>query len=151
MGGALALGGRHFLNIYNNHMEVGIRGGLYIGEDVQLGWNVRGSQRHCFAIQLIEKNIIKKIHRGLRWPPINVFDSTTHQKWAGVEEKRVEKRDKRGGVGEGCQCTTSACGRREGATNHIINDRTLLCHDAERHDPNTAMAASKIAGKPDLI
>jgi hypothetical protein len=42
MGGALALGGRRFLNIYNNQMEVGIRGGLYIGEDARLGWNVWG-------------------------------------------------------------------------------------------------------------
>ncbi len=42
MGGALALGGRRFLNIYNNQMEVGVRGGLYIGEDVRLGWNVQG-------------------------------------------------------------------------------------------------------------
>ncbi len=42
MGGALVLGGRHFLNIYNNQMEVGIRGGLYNGEGVRLGWNVRG-------------------------------------------------------------------------------------------------------------
>jgi hypothetical protein len=33
----------------------------------------------------------------------------------------------------------------------IVNDRMLLGHDAERHVPNTAMAASKIAGKPDLI
>ncbi len=45
------------------------------------------------AIQLINKNIIKKIHRDLRWPPIDVFNSTTNQKWAGVEEKRVEKKD----------------------------------------------------------
>ncbi len=42
MGGALALGGCRFLNIYNNQMEVSMRGGLYIGEDVQLGWNVGG-------------------------------------------------------------------------------------------------------------
>jgi hypothetical protein len=42
MGGALALGGRHFLDIYNNQMEVGIRVGLYIREDVRLGWNVQG-------------------------------------------------------------------------------------------------------------
>ncbi len=42
MGGALALGGRRFLNIYNNQMEVGFRGGLYIGEDARLGLNVRG-------------------------------------------------------------------------------------------------------------
>jgi hypothetical protein len=41
-GGALTLGGHRFLNIYNNLMEVGVRGGLYIGEDMQLGWNVRG-------------------------------------------------------------------------------------------------------------
>jgi hypothetical protein len=32
----------------------------------------------------------------------------------------------------------------------IIDDRTLLGHDAERHDPNTEMTASKIAGELDL-
>jgi hypothetical protein len=63
----------------------------------------------------------------------------------------VEKRDKCGGVAEGCQCTTSACGRLAGATYCIINNHTLLGHDAEHHDPNTAMTASKIAGKLDLI
>jgi hypothetical protein len=42
MGGALALGGRRFLNIYNNQMEAGVWGGLYIGKDVRLGWNVWG-------------------------------------------------------------------------------------------------------------
>jgi hypothetical protein len=33
----------------------------------------------------------------------------------------------------------------------IVDNRTLLGHDAERHVPNTAMMASKIAGKPDLL
>jgi hypothetical protein len=33
----------------------------------------------------------------------------------------------------------------------IVNNRTLLGHDAECHVPNTAMTASKIAGKLDLI
>jgi hypothetical protein len=60
---------------------------------------------------LIDKNIIQKIHCGLRWPPINVFDSITNQKWVGTEEKRVEKRDECGGVAEGYQCATSACAR----------------------------------------
>jgi hypothetical protein len=38
-----------------------------------------------------------------------------------------------------------------GATYCIIDNCMLLGHDAERHDPNTAMMASKVAGKPDLI
>jgi hypothetical protein len=63
----------------------------------------------------------------------------------------VEKRDECGGMAEGCQCTMSACVRREGGTYHIVEDRTLLGHDAECHVPNTAMTASKIAGMPDLI
>ena len=33
----------------------------------------------------------------------------------------------------------------------IANVLTLLGHDAERHVPNMAMTASKIAGEPDLI
>ncbi len=63
----------------------------------------------------------------------------------------MEKRDEHGGVAEGCQCATSACGRREGATYRIVDNRTLLGHDAEHHVLNTAITASKIAGKPDLI
>ena len=34
---------------------------------------------------------------------------------------------------------------------HIVDNRTLLGHDAERYDPNTTMMASKQAGEPDLI
>ena len=34
---------------------------------------------------------------------------------------------------------------------HIVNFFALLGHDAEHHDPNTTMMASKQAGKPDLI
>jgi hypothetical protein len=33
----------------------------------------------------------------------------------------------------------------------IVNDHTLLGHDAEHHGPNTTMTASKTADKPDLI
>jgi hypothetical protein len=50
-----------------------------------------GHSAIVLAVQLIGENIIKKIHCGLRWPPIDVFDSTINQKWAGMEEKRVEK------------------------------------------------------------
>jgi hypothetical protein len=46
---------------------------------------------------------------GGRWSII--LHTTTNQKWAGAVEERVEKRDKCGGVAEGCQCATSACGR----------------------------------------
>ncbi len=63
----------------------------------------------------------------------------------------MEKRDKRGGVAEGFQCTMSVCGRLEGATYSIVDNHMLLGHDAEPHDPNMAMTASKIAGEPDLI
>ena len=80
-----------------------------------------------------------------------ILHTTTNQKWAGAVEERVEKRDEHGGVAEGCQCTKSACGRREGAMYRIVDNPTLLGHDAECHDPNTAMMASKIAGDPDLI
>jgi hypothetical protein len=66
-------------------------------------------------------------------------------------KETVEKRDKCGGVAEGCQCTMSVCGRREGAMYRTVDDCTLLGHDAEHHDPNTAATASKIAGKLDLI
>ncbi len=100
---------------------------------------------------MIDKSIIKKKHHGVRWALIDVFDSTINQKWVGAEEKRVEKRDEHGGVAEGCQCTKSACGRREGAMYRIVNNHTLLGHDAERHVPNMVMTASKIAGEPDLI
>ncbi len=82
---------------------------------------------------------------------MNISTQQPTKNGGGVEEKRMEKRDERRGVAEGCQCAMSACGRREGAMYHIINDCTLLGHDAERHVPNLAIMASKIAGKPDLI
>jgi hypothetical protein len=44
IGGELALGGRHSINTYNNQMEVGVRGGGFIEEDVRPGWNVWGRQ-----------------------------------------------------------------------------------------------------------
>ncbi len=110
-----------------------------------------GHSTIVLPIQLINKNMIKKNDRGLRWPLINVFDSTTNQKWAGVEEKRVEKRDKRGGSGRGMPMHHVCVWKVRGGNVLHCRDCTLLGHDAERHDPNTAMTASKIAGKPDLI
>ncbi len=53
----------------------------------------------------------------------------------------MEKSDERRGVAE----------RREGAMYRIVNDCTLLGHDAERLIPNKAMTVSKIAGEPDLM
>jgi hypothetical protein len=41
IGGALALGGRCFMNIFNNQMEVGVRGRRFIEEDTKLGRNVQ--------------------------------------------------------------------------------------------------------------
>jgi hypothetical protein len=46
---------------------------------------------------------------GGRW--LIILHTTTNQKWAGAGEERVEKRDKCGGVAEGCICAMSACGR----------------------------------------
>ncbi len=86
---------------------------------------------------------------GGRW--LIILHTTTYQKWVGIKEERVDKRDERGGVAEGCQCATPACERWEGAMYRILENHMLLGHDAERHDPNTAMTASKKAGKPDLI
>ncbi len=57
-----------------------------------------GHSAIVLAIQLIDKNIIKPIHCGLRWPPINVFDSTTNQKHAGVMEEVQGKRFDGGGA-----------------------------------------------------
>ena len=57
-----------------------------------------GHSAIVLAVQLIDKNIIKKIHRGLRWPPINVFNSTTNQKHTGVMDEVQGKRFDGGGV-----------------------------------------------------
>jgi hypothetical protein len=64
------------------------------------GWGgtYGGSQRHCFAIQLINKKKIKKTHHSLRWPRINVFDATTNQKHAGVTAEVQGKRFDGGGA-----------------------------------------------------
>ena len=42
-------------------------------------------------------------------------------------------------------------GGREVVTWCIIDDRTFLGHDAERHDSNMATMPSKIADKPVII
>ncbi len=55
------------------------------------------------------KNIKYIVAFGGCWSII--LHTTTNQKWAGAEEERVEKREKHGGVAEGCQCATSACER----------------------------------------
>jgi hypothetical protein len=50
IGGALALGGRRFINIFNNEMEVGIRGRRCIEEDARPGRNVRGGIIILFGV-----------------------------------------------------------------------------------------------------
>jgi hypothetical protein len=57
-----------------------------------------GHSTIVLAVQLINKNILKKIHYGLRWPPIDVFDSTTNQKHMGVMEEVQGKRFNGGGA-----------------------------------------------------
>jgi hypothetical protein len=57
IGGALALGGRHYIETYNNQMEVGIRGGVDIEEEARRGQNVWGGQGPVvFAIKWSIKN-----------------------------------------------------------------------------------------------
>jgi hypothetical protein len=57
IGGALALGGCRSINTYNNQMEVGIRGGGYIEEEVRPGQNIWGGQGPVvFAIKRRVKN-----------------------------------------------------------------------------------------------
>jgi hypothetical protein len=85
---------------------------------------------------------------GCRW---NSGDTTTNQKWVVAEEKRMMKWNKHEGVADGCQCAISACGGREMMMQGIVNNCTLLGHDAECQDPNTTMMASKIAGERNLI
>jgi hypothetical protein len=82
----------------------------------------------------VEKNLqcYIMVSDSRRW---NSGDTTTNQKWAGTEEKRMEKRDGHGRVAEECQCATSAYGGRKVATWCILNNRTLMGHDAEHHDP----------------
>jgi hypothetical protein len=42
--GALALGGRHSINTYNNQMEIGVQGGGYIEEEARPGQDMWGGQ-----------------------------------------------------------------------------------------------------------
>jgi hypothetical protein len=75
------------------------RGGNSMGQCIPIFYGVEKSLQ--YYIMVLD---------GRQW---NSGDTTTNQKLVGAEEKRMEKRDKRGGVVEGCQCTTSACGGRE--------------------------------------
>jgi hypothetical protein len=49
MGGALALGGHRFINIFNNLMEIGVRGRRCIEDDAMPGWNVWGGVIFLFG------------------------------------------------------------------------------------------------------
>ncbi len=57
IGGALALGGRRSINIYNNQMEVGVRGGGYIEEEARPGRNMWGGRGpFVFAVKRSVEN-----------------------------------------------------------------------------------------------
>jgi hypothetical protein len=58
IGGALALGGRHSLNTYNNQMEVGVRGGGFIEEEARPGRNVWGGQ--CSIVFAVKRSVKNK-------------------------------------------------------------------------------------------
>jgi hypothetical protein len=60
IGGALALGGCHSINTYNNQMKVDALGGGYIEEEARMGWNVWGGQGPLvFAVKQSIKNTKK--------------------------------------------------------------------------------------------
>jgi hypothetical protein len=80
--------------------EVG--GGGREGRPHPIVWGGKWNDRKIDNIKCI-------VAFGGHW--LIILHTTTNQKWAGTVEERVEKRDKRGGVAEGCQCATSACGR----------------------------------------
>ncbi len=58
MGGALALGGRRFLNVHNNQMKGGVRGGMYWGGRAAEVERTGGHSAIVLAVQLIDENII---------------------------------------------------------------------------------------------
>ncbi len=109
----MALGGRQSIKTPNNQPRVGGSGRGDVIAEVGGGGGRGGRPRPIIwgGEWNDEKinNIKCIVAFGGRWL-IN-FHTTINQKWAGAVEERVEKRDKRGGVAEGCQCSTSACGR----------------------------------------
>ena len=100
----MALGGRRSIKTPNNQPRVGgsVRGDVIaeLGEGGGHGGRPRpivwGGEWNDEKITNI-KCIVAFVGR---WSII--FHTTTNQKWAGAVEERVEKRDERGGVAEGC-------------------------------------------------
>jgi hypothetical protein len=76
------------------------------------GERVRGHHPIVLGGELDDKKIKNPkyiVAFGGHWSIM--LHTTTNQKWVGTGEERVEIRDERGGVAEGCQCATSVCGR----------------------------------------
>ncbi len=62
-----------------------------------------------------------------------------------------EKEGRAWGSGRGMPMRHICVWKGRGGTYRIVDNHMMLGHDAEHHDPNMAMTASKTAGVPDLI
>jgi hypothetical protein len=101
----LALGGRQSIKTPNNQPRVGGSGRgdvIAPGRPRSIVWGGEWNDKKINNIKCI-------VAFGGCWSII--LHTTINQKWAGAVEERMEKRDEHGGVAEGCQCATSACGR----------------------------------------
>jgi hypothetical protein len=97
----LAFGGRQLIKTPNNPSRVGgsgrgdviaeVGGGGREGRPRPIVWSGKWNNKKVNNIKCI-------VAFGGRWSII--LHTTTNQKWAGVVEERVEKRDERGGVAE---------------------------------------------------
>ncbi len=90
------------------------------------------------------------MHHGFRRPLVNHFTHNNQLKMGGRVGGEGGEEGQTWGSGRGMPMRQVYVWKVRGATYRIVDDPTLLGHDAERHDPNTEMTASKIAGKPEL-
>ncbi len=100
----MALGDRHFINIFNNQMEVVIRGIRCIKEDAGLGKNVRGG---CYLFvwggELINSKKKKtKYTVTLDGCCSKYVHATTNQKHAAATNNGTKEGCKRQGAGRKC-------------------------------------------------
>ncbi len=104
----MALGGCCFINIFNNQMEVGIRGRRCIEEDTRPRRNVRGGcYLFVWSSESINNKKRKKHDVALDGCRSKYFHTTTNQKYAAVINNGMKEGCKWRAAGRKCDSLTS--------------------------------------------
>ncbi len=111
----MALCGCCSINTYNNQMEVGVRGGVYIEKEARLGRNVWGGRGPIdFAVKWSVKNKEKYNYiLALDGRRLKYNQTTTNPKYASAFNNGTKEWYKWGGMQGGLLCIISAAIKRQ--------------------------------------